>query len=331
MKRLISLYTGVLLVATAAAQSKDYYGGELYSKATVKYGRYDVRMLVNSGSGTISSFFLYYNDSYMGSPEPWSEIDMEIIGKSKKSFQSNIITGDASNKVTSEKLHEVSDLLNKYHTYSIEWTPDYIAWFYDSKEVRRTTGAQATACQVKEMSIRFNLWISPSTGWVGAFDPSILPVYQVINWIRYSSYTPGKGDDGSDFKFSWQDDFNSFLSNSWGKGDWTFDENEVQFTDNNIVVKDGYCVLCLTKAIESGLKGSFPLDDNTPVIYNKETGSAYGKKNGIFSCSNRNIYSLNGRLLSNKNATSLSNIGNTASHEVFINANRAETDLDVRF
>lgn len=332
MKGLISLCTGVLLMAASAAQSKDYYGGELYSNEVYKYGRFDVRMLVQSGSGTISSFFLYYNDSYKGSPEPWSEIDMEVIGKTKTAFQSNIITGNAASKKTSEEINEVgATLLNKFHTFSIEWTPDYIAWFYDDKEIRRTTGAQATDCQVKEMSVRFNLWISPATGWVGTFNNSILPVYQVINWVKYSKYTPGQGDNGTDFKLAWQDDFDKFNASRWGKGDWTFDENEVQFTDKNIIVKDGYCVLCLTKTGEPGFKGTLPLDDNTPVIYNKETGFNFGKKPATAASANQSVYSINGRLLSDRNISSLSDFNMNTSHGVFINSNGIKTALEARF
>jgi endo-1,3-1,4-beta-glycanase ExoK len=140
----------VLIHLTLSA--KNYSSAELHSKNVIKYGRFDVRMRAVSGSGIISSFFLYYDDSYLESPEPWQEIDIEIVGKTDDAFQSNSITGTASSKTTSEKWHDFENLSQNYHTYSYEWPPDYIAWFFDGVEVRRTTGAQVTDCQQKDMS-----------------------------------------------------------------------------------------------------------------------------------------------------------------------------------
>lgn len=266
MLKLTAICTGVLLFTSVAIGAKAYSGAELYSKGVVKYGRFDVRMRAVSGSGVVSSFFLYYNDSYLGSPQPWQELDFEIIGKNKDEFQSNIITGTAESKKTSEQLHKAANIAVSYHTYTYEWTPDYIAWLFDGVEVRRSTGAQVTACQQKDMSYRFNLWISDVPSWVGQFDPAILPVYQFINWVKFSKYTPGTGPNGSDFTKDWQDDFNQFESTLWAKGNWTFDGNIVDFSPDNIIVKDGYCIIGLTKAGVTGYSGTVPQDQPTAVL-----------------------------------------------------------------
>lgn len=273
MNKLVLYCAGALLSINSAAAAKDYNGAELYSINTVKFGRFDVRMRTISGSGIVSSFFTYYNNSYLGSPEPWQEIDIETLGKTNNIFQTNIITGNAASKITSEQVHTFDNLSQNYHTYTVEWTPQYIAWFFDGKEVRRTTGSQVTACQVKEMSYRFNAWISDVPAWVGAFSPSVLPVYQYINWIKYSKYTPGAGPNGSDFTADWQDNFDSFDASRWGKGDWTFEGNLVDFSPNNIVVKDGYCIICLTKIGATGFSGEVPKDQGTSSInFNRAPG-----------------------------------------------------------
>ncbi|NLL14805.1 MAG: family 16 glycosylhydrolase [Fibrobacter sp.] len=270
MSRLFLCFLGVVLLFNFSADAKNYKGAELYSTNLVKYGRFDIRMRTISGSGTISSFFLYYDDSYKGPPEPWREIDIEVLGKSDNVFQSNIITGNADNKTTSEELHTYNKLSEDYHTYTLEWTPDYIAWFFDGEEVRRSTDAQVTDCQLKEMSYRFNLWISDAPSWAGQFNPSILPVYQYINWIKYSKYTPGSGPNGTNFTPEWEDDFNSFDSRRWGKGDWTFDGNLVDFTGDNIVIKDGYCIICLTDNNKTGFSGKVPEDKGVSIKNDKQ-------------------------------------------------------------
>ena len=71
--------------------------------------------------------------------------------------------------VPAQKLPPVADAQGAYHTYSVEWTPDYIAWFFDGEEVRRSTGAQVTDCRVKEMSYRFNAWVSDVPSWAVVF------------------------------------------------------------------------------------------------------------------------------------------------------------------
>jgi endo-1,3-1,4-beta-glycanase ExoK len=298
MNKFFSYGAGVLLFLTVSLSAKDYNGAELFSNDHVKYGRFDIRMRSISGSAVISAFFTYYDDSYLGSPEPWGEIDIEIMGKKTNEFQSNIITGTAENKVTSEKMHTCSNLSETYNTYSIEWTPDYIAWFFNGNEVRRSTGSQVTACQPNEMSYRFNAWVTDVAAWGGAFDPSILPVYQFINWISYSEYTPGAGEGGSNFTPEWREDFDSFDSTRWSKGDWTFGGNMVDFSPENIVVQDGYCIIGITKAGQTGFSGTVPLDPSTSVV-NYPAGSAltitplrYAHQKKSFTVS------LNGRLLS---------------------------------
>ena len=300
MNKIVSFCLGAILMINLLVAAKEYNGAELYSNNTVKYGRFDIRMRTITGSGTVSSFFLYYNNSYKGSPEPWVEVDIETIGNNSTMFQSNIITGNAANKITSEQKHTFDNLSQNYHTYTVEWTPNYIVWRFDGAEVRRTTGSQVTACQAKEMTYRFNAWISSSAGWVGQFNPSILPVYQFINWVKYSKYTPGSGSNGTDFPPEWQDDFDTFNSSRWSKGDWTFDGNLVDFSPNNIVVKDGYCIICLTRAGAAGFSGNVPKDQGTSIVDFKKKRSAEFSPVRYSSPGLSLLVSLNGRILPQK-------------------------------
>ena len=242
--------------------AKDYSGAELFTNSTYMYGRFEARMMMASGSGIVSSMFAYYNDSYKGSPEPWVEIDIEILGKAPAKFQSNIITGNAAAKVTSEKMHTLSPAADAgYHTYAIEWTPEYVAWFVDDALVRCTkTDSSDTKKQVaaliKEQSLRFNLWSSETASWVGTWNDAILPVHQYISWVK--AYTYDKAS--KTFTLAWVDDFNTFDDSRWGTGNWTFDGNRVDMSPDNVTVKDGALVLSLTKVGAEGFTGSVPAD-----------------------------------------------------------------------
>lgn len=224
----------------------NYYGAELFSKETFKYGRFEAKMKMAYAPGCISSMFLYYNDSYMGKGKVWNEIDIEVIGKSNNSFQSNIISGTAERKVTTEQIHNLSGAADAdYHVYTIDWTPEYVSWSVDGVEMRRTDNSSDTKNQVETLveyeSLRFNLWSSKSTAWVGKLESKYIPIQQHIDYIKVYDYDT----ETKAFTERWTDDFDSFNSSRWGKGNWEM-ENVREKTDN-VVVENGELILKLTK------------------------------------------------------------------------------------
>lgn len=244
------------IIATFAcaerAEAKPYKGAEVFTPAQHRYGRIEVRMRMARGSGVLSTFFTYKLGSEAAGAA-WEEIDVEAFGKSNAtSWQSNILVGNP--RMGSEQVHNAgASLADGYHTYTIEWTPTYVAWLVDGVEVRRTTGGQVS--QLTSMhSFRFNLWASDVASWVGAFDSSALPTYQYVNWIRYHRYENGA------FVLDWTDDFNSLDTARWSKANWTFDGNLVDFEPNNVVVRDGTLILCLTAEGQTGCSGAVPAD-----------------------------------------------------------------------
>jgi hypothetical protein len=217
-------------------------------------------------SGTVSSFFTYYNNSHEGGTEPWREIDIEVLGKNPKGMQSNLITGTAKVRTTSDSFHVAEDLSRSFHTYTLEWTPDSVVWKLDGKRIRKNgADSQVVDLRSKPQSYRMNLWASAWPDWSGPFDVKSLPACQMINWIKFSKYTPGKGPKGSNWTESWVDDFDTFDDVRWGKGTWGFDGNFAQFTPANLDLRDGMAVLALTRKGEEGIgcgysRGMYPED-----------------------------------------------------------------------
>jgi len=245
---------------TALDPTKEYsfYGAELTGVEQYKYGRFEARMKMAAISGSVSSMFLNYDNSWKRGEEPWNEIDIEVLGKDPNSWQSNILTreGDPSIKALtaseSKPLHAFGfDATQDFHLYAIVWTPEYVAWEIDSVEVRRDTlgmnrGNHADADQVAFLTemetLRFNLWVSKTPSWTGKWDGGIgLPVEQQIDYVRVYAYDPAtKG-----FTLSWQDDFDGedIDPNRWTAGDWEMER--VWYRQNNIVVEQGICRLIL--------------------------------------------------------------------------------------
>ena len=260
MKWLAACMVAVMASAVPSlAGNKDCSGAELYSLGTTQYGRWEVRMQAGAKSGTVSSFFLYYNNSHEKG-QPWRELDIEVLGKNPKGFQSNPITGSAEKRATAEKFHDLPDDLSKgFHTYAMEWTPDSLVWELDGKRIRKIEGdSQVVGLRSKPMSWRMNLWASAWPEWTGPFDTAALPACQFVNWIRYLKYTPGKGPNGSNWTEDWVDDFDSLNTNRWGQGTWGFDGNFALFTPKNMQTKRGLAVLALTRKGEEGIDCGYP-------------------------------------------------------------------------
>ena len=239
----------------------NYYGAELSGKDQFKYGRFEACMKMVSIPGSVSSMFLYYDDSWKKEEEPWNEIDIEVLGKGGTMWQSNIITreGDPSIKSNtsseSKPLHEFGfDATEGFHLFAMVWTPEYVSWEIDSVEVRRdsigiTRGTHADADQVafltENQSLRFNLWASKSAAWVGKFTGDELangPQVQWIDYVRVYSYDEAT----KTFTQTWQDDFDGEdLSDHWTAGNWEMER--VMLSRDNVVVEGGYCKMLMTR------------------------------------------------------------------------------------
>lgn len=247
----------------------NYYGAELTGKDQFQYGRFEARMKMVSISGSVSSMFLYYDNSYMLEDEPWNEIDIEVLGKNPGQWQSNIITrypneeGQKAHKnITSEYIHQFgSNATEEFHLFGMIWTPEYIAWEIDSVEIRRDYYGQTrtekngpeqdqVAFMTMEQSLRFNLWSAASTGWVGKFTGGELaegPKEQLIDYVRVYDYDPAtKG-----FVLNWQDDFegDALDKSHWKTGNWKMENT--MLSPNNVVVEDGYCKLQLSRELKA--------------------------------------------------------------------------------
>ena len=236
-------YTILALLLTSflfaqEAPQRPYLGGELYSLDSWLYGKIEVRMKTAKGSGILSTFFTY---KYLSEQKDvfWEEIDIEVFGKNDgKTWQSNILTDQPTG--TEEKHTAPYSFADQFHVYTLEWKPGMVKWKVDGKTIRTEKGLKAS--QLKEpQSFRFNLWAAFSEGWVGPFDDSVLPVYQYIDYIKYYRLEDNK------FVFDWEDQFYDFNEKRWAKANWTFDENRVQFSPDNVNVKNGFLVLSLTK------------------------------------------------------------------------------------
>ncbi len=242
-------FLGSTMVSPALlAQTKPYRGAELRTNATYRYGRFEVRLKSASGSGLLSSFFTFYDGG--GLPANWNEIDIEILGRYADQVQYNVISPGQINHVQSKTLwfnpHQA------FHTYTIDWTPDYVAWGVDGMELYRQYGEHIAQIE-RFQKIMMNIWPPAYPDWVGTLDPNILPRFAFYDWVSYYRYTPGSRQR---FTLEWRDDFDRWDTARWAKATHTWDGNNSNFIPENAVFQDGYLILCLTTPTHPGYSGA---------------------------------------------------------------------------
>jgi len=245
--------------------AKPYRGGELRTYDSFRYGRFEVRMKSAIGSGVVSSFFTYrdYWEEGLTGSEHWNEIDLEWLGNYNDKTQTNLIIQNG---------WDLPDLVNldfnpheDFHTYAIEWTPDYVAFFADEQVIRWVDNFYADSLYHYQ-KIMMNMWQPIYEEWVGPFNPDILPVYAFYDWVKYCAYVPGTGNTGTDNNFIqlWEDQFDYWDTGRWGKATHTFDGNNVDFIHENVVFHNGYMILCLTTPDDTGFnEGSINMNLST--------------------------------------------------------------------
>ncbi len=250
MKRRI-LIAQLFLIVAFVVNAKDYQAGEIQSKTSFHYGRFETRFYSSDVSGTLSTFFLFENDGWKET-DIWQEIDVEVFGKSPQNiWQSNVIyeTNVAGPTHHSEETHSLgADSVNNWHTYTVDWTPDYIEWFVDGESIRTLTDqAILDIIGAKPMLAMFNCWAHESTAWVGTFDIDALPAYQFVDYIKVYDWV-----DGTNFETatSFEDNFDGTLS-QWNTSTHTFEGNLCDFSTRNVGVKEGYLVLSVSKATQT--------------------------------------------------------------------------------
>ena len=245
-----------ILILPVMLTAKDFKGAELRTKLAYTYGRFEVNYQSSRGAGQTSTFFTYHELGSGGLHE-WNELDIEILGRYENDVQFNSITPDQVNHVCHQWV--ASDPSAGFHTYAIEWTPEYVAWFIDNIEVRRQTG-EHIATLTRDQKIMMNIWPPAYSDWVGDLDLRMLPFRAYYDWVSYASYTPGSGNvgTGDNFTHQWRDDFDTWDTNRWAKATHTWNGNNCDFIHENCVFQDGKMILCLTDNSHIGLTDNRP-------------------------------------------------------------------------
>lgn len=219
----------------AGAAQANYLSGEVRSQEWFQYGKFVAKMQNPGKMGTVQSFFTYTAQDW---PHGWNEIDVEIVPSVHDNpFSMNIIWRDGNQD------HNYATGFNPdtdWHTYTIEWTPDYVSWSVDGKLTRKTEGAEDVHFLDMPTQLMMNFWTPCWSPWNDFFDDVAMPWYAKYDFVEVYDYD----HDKKDFTLRWRDDFDTFDTKKWYTSDnWGFENNSSLFMGSQAYVDDGNLVL----------------------------------------------------------------------------------------
>ncbi|MBP8081728.1 MAG: glycoside hydrolase family 16 protein [Spirochaetes bacterium] len=156
--------------------SAEYTSGEVNSKLSWKYGRFESKIKVPSTKGVLSAFWMTPAD---GTWPP--EIDItEILGHDPlTAYFTNHYGTQSSHKMNNGKFNSAVDLSKDFHIYSVEWDNDSIRWFIDGV----LYFSSVKGVPSKPFIMRLSLPVGPD--WEGNPDQSsVFPQRMEIDWVR---------------------------------------------------------------------------------------------------------------------------------------------------
>ncbi|HVY37571.1 MAG TPA: glycoside hydrolase family 16 protein [Polyangia bacterium] len=179
----------IKLTANPASTTEPYWGVEMRSVATLKYGKVSARMRFAAGSGVVSGLVLFYT------PYPncnWNEIDIEHLGSSSNTSQINeqVFLGTPNPScTTSVSATQDPQVVNlgvnaetDFHQYDITWTPTEVKTYVDGKLLRTWT-AHADLMNLPQ-NVLFTIWASSAAGWAGPLTATSAPTSADVDWIK---------------------------------------------------------------------------------------------------------------------------------------------------
>lgn len=237
----IGKFATAVIAVVGVAKADTYRSGSVSSYEKFTYGKFVTRMKAPNKMGTVSSFFTYW-DGPDFTPAHWNELDVEIVPSVEQNpFSMNAIWGDGHDKSESHAYAHDFNPGDDWHTYTMEWTPRYISWSVDDKQLRVLKWEDNPALEYmnQEQSLRMNFWTPTFHSWGKGFDPADMPWFVLYDYVEVFTWD----EENNEFDLHWRDDFDQFDAKRWHKASGTFDANSSVFHPENVSVKAGNLVL----------------------------------------------------------------------------------------
>ncbi|KAK6063381.1 cell wall glucanosyltransferase mwg1 [Seiridium cupressi] len=169
------------------------------------FGKIDITLRACTGQGVVTSFVLQSDDL--------DEIDWEWLGGDATQVQTNYFGKGDTTTYDRGAYHPVNNPQSDFHTYTIDWTSEYVKWFIDGNLVRTLLYSDAkdgTRFPQTPMQIKLGTWVAGrkdaangTVEWAGGYtnfdEAPFKAYYKSISIQDYSN-----GVEGAKY-YSWSD------------------------------------------------------------------------------------------------------------------------------
>ncbi|KAK1637038.1 concanavalin A-like lectin/glucanase domain-containing protein [Colletotrichum phormii] len=182
------------------AINKETDAPTMASKKYIFFGKIDVVLKASLGQGVVTSVVLQSDDL--------DEIDWEWVGGDNEQVQTNYFGKGDTSTYDRGAYHAVSNPLNDYHTYTIDWTQDSVKWIIDGALVRELKYADAKGGAMfpqTPMEVKIGTWVAGrkdapkgTVEWAGGYtDFTKGPYSAYYKSITITDYQGNKGVKGA--------------------------------------------------------------------------------------------------------------------------------------
>lgn len=167
-----------------------------YGKKSFQYGYFEIRAKLPGGFGSWPAFWMLpdsIKNGSMGWPE-CGEIDMmEHIGRRENKIWYSLHSGkhNHTRKDTKQytEIFDFENVCSVFHTYGMEWTQEYVAFYFDEECIHRFSKADDSEDQTPhswpfDQPFHFIINIAVGGGLGGEIDDSSLPYELDVDYVR---------------------------------------------------------------------------------------------------------------------------------------------------
>ena len=168
------------------------YSARVNTRKNWTYGYFEARLKLPKGKGTWPAFWMMPS-VWSGWPEG-GEIDiMEHVGCVPTEVSSSIHCKSYYHAIGTQKTaaRKVAGVMDEFHTYALEWTPDYIKTYVDGKQLfyynpdDYSQGRNANTWPFnKPFELKLNLAWGGDWGGMMGVDETCLPATYEIDYVR---------------------------------------------------------------------------------------------------------------------------------------------------
>ncbi|KAI0009177.1 concanavalin A-like lectin/glucanase domain-containing protein [Xylariaceae sp. FL0662B] len=242
------------------------------------FGKVDVKLKASTGQGVVTSFVLQSDDL--------DEIDWEWLGGDTTQVQSNYFGKGDTTTYDRGAYHNVNNPQTETHTYTVDWTKDYVRWLIDGNQVRELKYADAkggSRFPQTPMQVKLGTWVAGRSDapegtvqWAGGkTDFSQAPFVATYEQITIQNYN--NGVKGHPKQYVWADGSDgSYQSIKIEFDDGTSDDTGDDTTTSSSSAET-------TKTESAGESSSTKSSDNSTTTASTATTSATGSASATAS------------------------------------------------